>query len=465
MTFIAQRTALALGLAAYAATAATMAPITSPKAPPAPALALPSTDAVSSAPAAAPAAMPISGVSDALARWKLLRNSTGLPFSAYASFLISFPGWPGQLALRRNAERAIEPSTSSPSEVIAYFSVHPPLTANGHAARALALLALTKADEARESARRAWHAGAMPRHVEAQLLGSFGTALSPADHDRRIDRLLTDGQTGAALQMIALGSTARRAAFEARIALQSNAADAAARVASLGGAASADPGLVLDQAGWLRRAGQSAAARALLAQPRTLSTSPGDPKKWLETLLSTARSAAADNDWLTSYQIARQLDGIYPAESRIGDQPLAERDDYTSLAWLAATTALDKLNRPADAALLFEKYARGGRSGQVLTKGYYWAGRAALSAREAGQANSYFEQAAAYPELFYGQLSLERLGRPVPAPADLTAVPVSEGERAALQLIPRCRYRLLRIPTGRSPMASFVRKARLTVQR
>jgi soluble lytic murein transglycosylase len=69
----------------------------------------------------------------------------------------------------------------------------------------------------------------------------------------------------------------------------------------------------------------------------------------------------------------------------------------------------------------------------VLTKGYYWAGRAALSAREAGQANSYFEQAAAYPELFYGQLSLERLGRPVPAPADLTAVPVSEGERTAFQ--------------------------------
>jgi soluble lytic murein transglycosylase len=52
----------------------------------------------------------------------------------------------------------------------------------------------------------------------------------------------------------------------------------------------------------------------------------------------------------------------------------------------------------------------------VLTKGYYWAGRAALASGRLQDASVYFQQAAAYPELFYGQLALERLGRSVAAP-------------------------------------------------
>src|SRR5207248_8601065 len=42
--------------------------------------------------------------------------------------------------------------------------------------------------------------------------------------------------------------------------------------------------------------------------------------------------------------------------------------------------------------------------------------RAALSASNFQQANGYFGRAATYPELFYGQLALERLGKPVPPP-------------------------------------------------
>ena len=74
------------------------------------------------------------------------------------------------------------------------------------------------------------------------------------------------------------------------------------------------------------------------------------------------------------------------------------------------------MNRPASAIAMFDRYARGGRSLQVQTKGNYWAGRAALAAGKFQEANGYFQRAAAYPELFYGQLALERLGRSVPPP-------------------------------------------------
>ena len=273
----------------------------------------------------------------------------------------------------------------------------------------------------------------MPGILENRLLGSFGAALGPSDHDRRIEQLLADGHAASARQIMPFSSAPRRAAFEARLALQANAPDAASRLALLGSTATSDPGIIIDRTNWLRKAGQVSAARALLAQPRALAHSPPAPGKWLETLLAAARGAAADRDWLTAYRIAGQLDDAYPAGTVIVDRPVGERDDYTSLAWLGATTALDKLNRPADAASLFVKYARGGRSGQVLTKGFYWAGRAALAAGNADQANSHFNEASSYPELFYGQLSLERLGRSVPAPSGLAEAPIGESERAAFQ--------------------------------
>jgi soluble lytic murein transglycosylase len=273
----------------------------------------------------------------------------------------------------------------------------------------------------------------MPQALEGRLLTSFGPTFTQADHDSRMEQLLADGDTARAQQMLPLSSNARRAAFELRLALQSNAPDAGSRLTLFGSAGSTDPGIILDRFNWLRKGGQPSAARLLLAQPRNLSSSPHSAGKWLEALLAAARGAAADRDWQTAYQVASQIDDAYPAGTRISERPMGERDDYTSLSWLAGTTALDKLNRPADAAALFAKYARGGRSGQVLTKGFYWAGRSAQAAGQGDQAKAYFSEASVYPELYYGQLSLERLGRNVPAPAVTAQVQISASERAAFQ--------------------------------
>ena len=75
---------------------------------------------------------------------------------------------------------------------------------------------------------------------------------------------------------------------------------------------------------------------------------------------------------------------------------------------------------------------RAGRSLQVQTKGDYWAGRAALAAGQFRRRNVYFQRAAAYPELFYGQLALERLGRSVPPPPQaLPQYTTTAAQRAA----------------------------------
>ena len=156
-------------------------------------------------------------------------------------------------------------------------------------------------------------------------------------------------------------------------------------------------------------------------------------------MLTLARGAANDAQWSIAYQIASQVDDAYPAGTDVSARPYGERDDYTSLAWLAGTTALQQLGRPADAARMFDRYGRAARSPQTRAKGFYWAGarrRAAPASRP--QANAWLEQAAASPDQFYGQLALERLGRPAPPP---------------LAAPSRCRRRRSAPPSppGRSP--------------
>lgn len=382
---------------------------------------------------------PVSGaISSSIARWNSLRQTDSLPFSSYASFLMSHRGWPGETAMRRTAERQIDPSTSSPGEVIAFFRAFPPLTATGHARHAFALLASGQADQARAAARQAWTMGVLPQPDEQRLLGAFGGALAPADHDARMDALLGNGDTQSAQRTLASVSPSRRPLYEARLALQTRAPDARSRTDALGSAFSGDPGLLIDKVNWLRNS-DPLGARQLLARPRQLTKLPANPEKFMETMVTMARGAVADRQWTLAYDIASKVDDIFPTGTDISARSYGERDEYTNLTWLAGTSA-QRVGRHSDAAGMFDRYARAGRSGQTRSKGLYWAARSGAAAGQTQQSGAWLEQAAGFPDQFYGQLALERLGRPVGAPAPAAApTPAERTAFAARPLVQAAR--------------------------
>src|SRR3546814_3436747 len=112
------------------------------------------------------------------------------------------------------------------------------------------------------------------------------------------------------------------------------------------------------------------------------------------------------SQWSFAYGIASKLDDAYLPGTDVSTRPIGERDDYTSLAWLAGSTAFYNLGKPLDAMEMFRRYATAAKSPQTQSKGFYWAGRAALQAGDAASANSYFARAGAFPDQFYGQLAL-----------------------------------------------------------
>ena len=382
-------------------------------------------------PGYSPAPLAAPSVTSSLDQWRALRQSSGYRFSDYASFLIANPDWPDATRMRGWAEKAMQPGENA-ATVLAFFAANKPKTGSGWARLADAYAGSGRMTDALDAARNAWKSADLSADDEQAIWSRYGSSFTRADNDERVDALLFAKKADDAARFLTATSPNRQAAFAARIAMQQNSADAGSRYQAVAANVTSDAGLMMDRARWLRANNYGAAAQQLAAREHNFTVKPADPERFFDLLIQLANDAVGDRNWSTAYNIASQIDDVLRTGTTVADQPLGIRDDYTTLAWLSGTVALDRMNRPQSAIAMFDRYAQGGKSLQVLTKGNYWAGRASLAAGRLQQANGYFDRAAAYPELFYGQLALERLGRSVtPPPAAMPQYVTTQLQRTA----------------------------------
>ncbi len=375
-------------------------------------------------------ALPPGDMHMAVERWKLLVASPGFTFADYSGFLLAYPGLPEQGKLRTFAERALDRESVTPAQVAAYFDRFPPLTNQGRGHYAVALFALGR-PEANRIALEAWRGGPLGDAQEAAIFSRLGPTLKPDDHDARMDGLLWAGSGPQAERQLLYVSPDRRLYFSARLGMV-NRKDPASAGIDPGPATLSDAGWLYNRVRFLRGSGQTGVAVSLLANRPRLSTPPREPRRWIAELLAVARVADPGN----AVRIAASAEDTFAPGTDVSAQPFSIRDDYTSLMWLGGTKALWTLGDGARAAPLFYRYGAAARSPQTRTKGFYWAGRAAAQAGNKAEANRYFEMAAAYPDSYYGMLSLERLGRPLPPLGSSPMTVPSAAERDAFNARP-----------------------------
>lgn len=368
-----------------------------------------------------------------LQRWRVLNQSDNYSFDDYAGFLVTYPGWPYDSRMQRNAEQAININSFSAGRVIAFFERFEPITNAGAAKYAVALQSRGETLKANAMAQQAWRGGTLTTQDEAALLSRFSSALTIDDHDARMDALLWARATRPAARQLGFTSSTRRPVFQARLAQLTEAPDANAKASAVASVARGDAGYIADRARYLRNKGQSYNARQLMAtRPalRVRPTSSAQIATWYEANLINAKAAANDRQWSTAYAIASKVDDAYAGPTNIAAESSRIRDKYSDLTWLAGNAALWGQRQPAKAVAMFDRYARSYNSPNIRSKGYYWAGRAAADAGQTTEATAYFEKAAAFPAYFYGQLAHERLGRPLPAFNRKPAVEITAQDRS-----------------------------------
>ncbi|QMW23953.1 lytic transglycosylase domain-containing protein [Sandaracinobacteroides saxicola] len=345
-----------------------------------------------------------------------------LPLIELATFAAANPAWPATATMRARAERAAADPQTPDDDARAVFTILPPQTAAGRAR-----LALLTGDL--ETARAAWRAGSFDPQVESALLTRFGGILTRDDHIIRADRLLWLGATSAAARLLPLLPDEARALTQARIALRNNAPDAEARAASVPAAQLTDPGLLYDRAVWLVRQGQTASARALLANSRVRAGSVTVPELWLKQRLDLARPAMREGDARTAWRLLANHNS-FALGRPLAERSLAERQAFTDVEWLAGWLALRRLNQPQDAIRHFSSFRAAVLTPVSQARGDYWLGRAAHAFGDPAMARAAFDRAASHPDFFYGQLASEFLGR-APALPQAAPPPVSPADRSA----------------------------------
>ena len=329
------------------------------------------------------------------------RASPSGRFSEIAGFIEENPGWPLAKTLRRRAEAAI---VSESDEVAAeWFKRYPPLSGAGQVRAAIIVINRGNIDAGAAALRAAWIAGDFTAAEESAVLTRFAATLRPEDHQKRLDRLLWDGESEAARRMLPVVPEEYRALAETRLALAADAANIDALLAKVSPQLRSDPGLAFEEARFRRKHDNyDLAAQLLLAHP----DNPSRPAAWWNERLIVARRLLGGGNADIAYRLVQQTGA---------DDPNAEGE------FLSGYIALRFRKDPALAFDDFAHILARVTSPYAKSRAAYWGGRAAAAAGKPELAAKWFAAGAENMATFYGQLAAHQLGKdappkPVPEP-------------------------------------------------
>jgi soluble lytic murein transglycosylase len=312
-----------------------------------------------------------------------------------AAFMAQNPDWPNQALLQRRWQEAV--SAQPDIARVVGPCLQGSITLPGALARcADALGDVGNLEAAIAAASKAWVDGYADPAGVPKFLRRWSAVLTPADEWDRFRHFAWSDPATAARQISRLAPPLRPAA-KARLALQHNASDAGALAHALPAADQAEPGLVLDEARWLRRNQRDGDALALWRK-RGFAAEGADAKHrsafWAERNL-LARELLKDHD-------DRSAEAI--ADDRLVTAP----GDVVDAAFLAGFIALSRLHDSAAATAQFQRLADASKAAITQGRAHYWLARA--TAASGADPRPEYEKAAAYPTTFYGQLAARALG-------------------------------------------------------
>jgi len=316
-----------------------------------------------------------------------------------AAFMRDNPDWPNQAILERRREEAIVVDADD-NDVAAQCQARQPDLPAALLRCADALSDTGHTVPAVDDARRAWTSGLTDPPQVAAFLRRWGGNLTLGDEWARFQHLAWYDPAAAAKQIARL-DPAHRPEAEVRLAFQHDAPNAEAMLAAAHVHESDDPGLMLDHARYLRRAGRLPDALALWQRDGTAAQD---------------KLRATDPNRLTAFWAERNIlaRDLLSAGDAAGAYALCDHAGQTAptaiadAEFLAGFIALRDLNDPAAALRHFRKLAEISKAAITQARSWYWQGRAEAAAGRNPKPD--YERAAAWPTTFYGQLATLALG-------------------------------------------------------
>ncbi|GBQ13929.1 lytic transglycosylase domain-containing protein [Swaminathania salitolerans] len=326
-------------------------------------------------------------VSERLDRWlALIQPDRTVTASDYADFLALRPVWPQYGLMKLRYQQAL--ASRTPESALQALCPRETLTVVQAFMRCAPYLR-----NATAQARRIWRDGADRESDASQILSTYATALTPADHLARFDREIRTRQFTAASRQIALLAPDQRQRAAARLALSARTPDADDKFEALPPSLQEDPDILLARLVQLRRAERLDEAVTLWKNRGFAIQARHPSKNWTGERLRLARTLLMQG-------------AVGPAQDLAGDTTLPNGEAAAAEAhFLSGWIALRFSKRPDLAREAFLPLAR---QTSLLTKsrGFYWLGRSYAAAGEKARAEDAWREAATMPTTFYGQRAL-----------------------------------------------------------
>ncbi|EJF78332.1 hypothetical protein ME7_00323 [Bartonella birtlesii LL-WM9] len=325
-----------------------------------------------------------------------ISNQANIPSSEIFNAIKELKGWPGIDIMQRNAERAFINENNFTHIILQKFAHHPPLTAQGMARFAKALIATRQIARAQQIIAPWWHKAKLNAKEEELILKNASSILKPIDHLKRMRFMLYAHHFDSAGRIAKLARA--QSLFNAFVAVEKNDPRAAQNLRSVERSWQKDPLLQFSQIRYLRRTGQYNAAVTLMMRTSKDTLKLMDP----HALWKERRALSREMLDLNKPKIAYQL----VATHNITTSLLAVDAEFHA-GWYA----LRFLHDPKLAMHHFSRIPQLSSVPLSLSRGYYWMGRAAEALGEHKNAQNYFHRAAHFGATYYGQLAASRLNQ------------------------------------------------------
>ncbi len=346
-----------------------------------------------------------------LYQWMYFRQDEGnLNFSALSHFVKNNPDWPEMGNLREKAERNM-PDNLGADEVTSWFDQFPPLTAPGVDHYLEALLIKGRKDEAKKILAEWWATKLSTRDEQRAIYIKYGRLLDMKAHRRRLDTLLFSKQYTNARGIAQVLGKGYAELAEARIALAEEKPGVAGLIRAVPANLQDDPGLLYERLRWRRRADMDTDAMKIIHQHPPIDEI-SNPEDWWKEQHIIIRRLLEKRMFESAYLLAK-------------DHFQKEGVAYADAEWMAGWLALRFMKKPSEGYKRFEALYGKVETPISKARAAYWAGRAAESMKQPELSRSWYEKAAKYQTVFYGQMAGEKLGiaqsLPNAAPPTLTA--------------------------------------------
>ena len=339
-------------------------------------------------------------------------------YTRLAQFIRRNPNWPKTATLISKAERSM-PANLSNAQIIGWFKDYEPQTAAGLDRYMDALTGTGRVTQAQNLIRKWWAEMSFSRDEQRALYQKYGRLIDRTAHTRRLDNLLFRKQyTNARAIAKVLGAGYPELA-EARIALANDKANVNTFIDKVPASLKNDPGLRFERLQWRRKNDLDGGAIEILNIAPNFSDMQ-NPKEWWRERHIMIRRLLEDKNYRAAYALAsghKQQEGF----------------SFAQAEWLAGWLALRFVNNPTAAYERFTNLHQNVSSPISKARAAYWAGRAADKLNRRDEANSWYQNAAQYQTVFYGQLAGAKLGEhsmlPNAAPPALLATDIQNFER------------------------------------